>query len=235
MGGTTLAEMGSMGASVATIAVGEQMRECAVALEEITGVPYTLFDRLTGLEPNDRFLSYLSKLSGQQVPAKSRRLRSQLQDAMLDGHFFFGGKKVAIGAEPDLLLALGAWLTEMGCEIQSAVTTTQSPALAQLDVAEVLIGDLEDLEHGAAGCDLLVTHSHGRQAAARLKIPFHRAGLPLFDRLGAGHQLSVGYRGTRRLIFDIGNLFLADEHHVTPDTWQLPEASLQAVAQASSI
>lgn len=235
MGGTTLAEMRAMGASVATIAVGEQMRECAVALEEITGVPYTLFDRLTGLEPNDRFLSYLSKLSGQQVPAKSRRLRSQLQDAMLDGHFFFGGKKVAIGAEPDLLLALGAWLTEMGCEIQSAVTTTQSPALAQLDVAEVLIGDLEDLERGAAGCDLLVTHSHGRQAAARLKIPFHRAGLPLFDRLGAGHQLSVGYRGTRRLIFDIGNLFLADEHHVTPDTWQLPEASLQAVAQASSI
>jgi len=235
MGGTTLAEMRSMGASVATIAVGEQMRECAVALEEITGVPYTLFDRLTGLEPNDRFLSYLSKLSGQQVPAKSRRLRSQLQDAMLDGHFFFGGKKVAIGAEPDLLLALGAWLSEMGCEIQSAVTTTQSPALAQFDVAEVLIGDLEDLEHGAAGCDLLVTHSHGRQAAARLKIPFHRAGLPLFDRLGAGHQLSVGYRGTRRLIFDIGNLFLADEHHVSPDTWQLPEASLQAVAQASSI
>lgn len=232
MGGTTLAEMRSMGASVATIAVGEQMRECAVALEEITGVPYTLFDRLTGLEPNDRFLSYLSKLSGQQVPAKSRRLRSQLQDAMLDGHFFFGGKKVAIGAEPDLLLALGAWLIEMGCEIQSAVTTTQSAGLAQLDVAEVLIGDLEDLERGAAGCDLLVTHSHGRQAAARLKIPFHRAGLPLFDRLGAGHQLSVGYRGTRRLIFDIGNLFLADEHHVTPDTWQLPEASLQAVAQA---
>jgi nitrogenase molybdenum-iron protein NifN len=232
MGGTTLAEMRAMGASIATIAVGEQMRECAVALEEITGVPYTMFERLTGLEPNDRFLAHLAKLSGAPVPAKSRRLRSQLQDAMLDGHFFFGGKKVAIGAEPDLLLALAAWLLEMGCEIKSAVTTTQSAALAQLAIAEVLIGDLEDLEKGAAGCDLLITHSHGRQAAQRLQIPFHRAGLPLFDRLGAGHQLSVGYRGTRRLIFDIGNLFLADVHHVTPDTWQLPQSSLQAVAQA---
>lgn len=232
MGGTTLEQVRAMGASVATIAVGEQMRGCAAALEEITGVPYTLFDRLTGLDANDRFLAHLAQLSGQPVPAKCRRLRSQLQDAMLDGHFFFGGKKVAIGAEPDLLFALGAWLLEMGCEIASAVTTTQSAALDALAVEEVLIGDLEDLEKGAAGCDLLITHSHGRQAAERLQIPFHRAGLPLFDRLGAGHQLSVGYRGTRRLIFDIGNLFLADQHHVTPDTWQLPQSSLQAVAQA---
>ena len=43
-----------------------------------------------------------------------------------------------------------------------------------------------------------------------MKIPFYRMGLPMFDRLGAGHQLSVGYRGTRDLIFDIGNLFMAD-------------------------
>ncbi|MGV8891555.1 MAG: nitrogenase iron-molybdenum cofactor biosynthesis protein NifN [Burkholderiaceae bacterium] len=232
MGGTTLDEMRSMGTSVATIAVGEQMRECAVALENITGVPYTLFERLTGLEPNDRFLAYLAQLSGLPVPAKQRRLRSQLLDAMLDGHFFFGGKKVAIAAEPDLLVALGMWLLEMGCEIKSAITTTHSAALEQMPIDSVLIGDLEDLENGAAGCDLMITHSHGRQAAARLHIPFHRAGLPLFDRLGAGHQLSVGYRGTRGLIFEIGNLLLGHEHQIHPETWQLPETSLQAVAQA---
>ena len=44
------------------------------------------------------------ELSGRPVPAKYRRQRSQLVDAMLDGHFYFGGKSVAIGAEPDLLL-----------------------------------------------------------------------------------------------------------------------------------
>jgi nitrogenase molybdenum-iron protein NifN len=233
MGGTPLAGMRALGASIATIAVGEQMRASAAALEEIAGVPYTLFERLTGLEANDRLLAYLAELSGQPVPARQRRLRSQLQDAMLDGHFFFGSKKVAIGAEPDLLVALAAWLLEMGCEIVSAVTTTQSAAFAALPIDEVLIGDLEDLERNALGCDLLITHSHGRQAAARLRIPFHRAGLPLFDRLGAGHQLSVGYRGTRRLIFDIGNLFLADEHHVHPDSWQLPQSTLNAVAEAA--
>lgn len=234
MGGTTLSEARSLGASVATIAIGEQMRGSAQALEEITGVPFVLFDRLTGLEANDRFLSYLSKLSGTPVAPKYRRLRSQLQDAMLDGHFFFSGRKVAIGAEPDLLTTLAAWLMEMGCEIPCAVTTTASPAFAQLPIAEVLIGDLEDLEHGAAQCDLMITHSHGRQVAQHLHIPFHRAGLPLFDVLGAGHKLSVGYRGTRGLIFEIGNLLMAGHHAEGPDSWRLPQSTLSAVAAAAA-
>jgi nitrogenase molybdenum-iron protein NifN len=71
----------------------------------------------------------------------------------------------------------------------------------------------------ASGADLLVTHSHGRQASERLGIPLFRAGLPVFDRLGAGHQLSVGYRGTRNLIFEVGNLFIANAHEPTPTTW----------------
>ena len=105
-----------------------------------------------------------------------------------------------------------SWLAEMGCEIAAAVTTTQSPLLEKMPAEEVLIGDLEDLEKRAAGCDLLITHSHGRQAAERLGIPFFRMGLPLFDRLGAAHQLSVGYRGTRDLVFEVGNLFIENLH-----------------------
>ena len=224
LGGTTLAEVRSMGSSVITIAVGEQMRSCAVALEACTGVGYELFDRLTGLEPNDRLLMTLSRISGRPVPIKFRRQRSQLVDAMLDGHFFFGGKKIAIGAEPDLLWATAIWLAEMGCELTALVTTTKSPVLSELLAEEVVIGDLEDLELRAKGCDLLITHSHGRQAAERLDIPFFRMGIPMFDRLGSAHQLSVGYRGTRRLIFEIGNMFLASGHENHPGSWPLPAA-----------
>ena len=192
-------------------------------LEARTGVVSTVFDRLTGLEANDRFLMHLSELSGKPVPLKYRRLRSQLVDAMLDGHFYFGGKKVALGAEPDLLWALGSFMAEMGCEIAAAVTTTQSPLLEKMPCAEVLIGDLEDLELRAKGCDLLVTHSHGRMASERLGIPLFRVGLPCFDRLGANHKLSVGYRGTRDLIFQIGNVFLEHAHENAPDSWPLPD------------
>jgi len=231
MGGTTMADLAAMGESAATLAIGEQMRASAIELEARTGVPYFLFDRLTGLEANDRFMACLSTVSGVPVPAKYRRQRSQLQDAMLDAHFFCGGKKIAIGAEPDLLFALSKSLSEMGCVIECAVSTTDSPALKNVPAENVLLGDLEDLEKGAAECDLLITHSHGRQAAARLDIPFHRAGLPLFDRLGAAHCLSVGYRGTRTLIFAIGNLFLANGHTAHPGQWSLPETSICEFAE----
>lgn len=232
LGGTTLEEIRGMGASVATLAVGEQMREAAEALERIAGVPFTLFERLTGLECNDRFLTALSRISGRPVPAKYRRQRSQLLDAMLDGHFYTGGRKVAIGAEPDLLLAVGSLLVEMGATLECAVTTTHSAALEKLPAEKVLIGDLEDLENGAGGCDVLVTHSHGRQAAERLKKPLFRVGFPVFDRVGNSHRLLVGYRGTRTLVCEVANLMLEHLPHPGPDAWPLPEVSCQMAANA---
>jgi nitrogenase molybdenum-iron protein NifN len=66
---------------------------------------------------------------------------------------------------------------------------------------------------------LIITHAHGRQAAERLGKPFLRLGLPVFDRLGAGHQMTVGYRGTRDLIFTIGNLFIESAHEPDEKTW----------------
>ena len=217
IGGTTLSEVAAMNKSCVTIAIGEQMRASATELERKAKIPFVVFDRLTGLEANDRFLSYLSWLTDIPVPAKFRRHRSQLQDAMLDAHFACGGKKVGIAAEPDLLWALACTLHDMGCSIDCAVTTTDSPILEKMPCKEVLIGDLEDLELGAKECDILVTHSHGRQASARLNIPLYRAGMPSFDRLGAAHKLSVGYRGTRTLIFDIANLFIANAPDLQPN------------------
>jgi nitrogenase molybdenum-iron protein NifN len=219
LGGITVAQIRRMGSALCTVAIGEQMHGAAITLEHRTGVPYKLFKRLTGLSVNDELMAYLSNMSGVPVPQKYRRQRSQLVDAMLDGHFHFGGKRVALAAEPDLLSTMAHWLHEMGCEVQAAITTTQSPALESLPVDEVLIGDLEDLEMRASGADLLITHSHGRQASERLGIPLFRIGIPVFDRLGAGHQVTVGYRGTRDLIFAVGNLFLADVHEPSPATW----------------
>ncbi|MCA6111305.1 nitrogenase iron-molybdenum cofactor biosynthesis protein NifN [Bradyrhizobium cenepequi] len=225
IGGIGVDEVASMGQSSWTIAIGAQMRRAAEAMQAKTGVPFRLFERLCGLIPNDEFIAFLSEISGRPVPAKYRRQRGQLADAMLDAHFHIGGRKLAIGAEPDLLFDLSSMLHELGAQVTAAVTTTQSPVLERIGTKEVLIGDLEDLEELARtrDCDLLITHSHGRQAAARLKIPFYRAGFPMFDRIGAGHQLSVGYRGTRDAIFSIANLVIADRdenHQPTPDSWR---------------
>ncbi|MGD0633345.1 MAG: nitrogenase iron-molybdenum cofactor biosynthesis protein NifN [Beijerinckiaceae bacterium] len=231
IGGISVEDIARMGCASWTIAIGEQMRPAAEAMMKKTNVPFRLFDRLCGLAPNDDLFMFLSEISRKPVPSKYRRQRGQLVDAMLDGHFHIGGRSLAIGAEPDLLFAISTMLHEMGAKVAAAVTTTHSPILARVETENVLIGDLEDLETQAKtrGCDLLITHSHGRQAAKRLGIPFFRMGLPMFDRLGAGHLLSVGYRGTRDLIFQISNLLMADaEHHhePTPDTWRSPAEAL---------
>ena len=229
LGGISIEQIRRMGSACWTVAIGEQMRGGAITLEHHTGIPYKLFDRLTGLAANDELMRFLSEISGVPVPKKYRRQRSQLIDAMLDGHFYFGGKRVAIAAEPDLLFAFSHWLHEMGCIIQAAVTTAESPVLETIPVDEVLVGDLEDLETLSAEADLIVTHSHGRQAAERLGLPLLRIGIPIFDRLGAGQQVTVGYRGTRNLIFEVGNLFLANVHEPTPESWILKHQEYDAL------
>ena len=234
LGGTTLEQIRAAGASVLTLGVGEQIREAAEALQSIAGTPLEIFDRLTGLEVNDRFLQRLAQVSGRPVPAKYRRQRSQLLDAMLDGHFYTGGIKVAIAAEPDLLLAVGSLLHEMGAQLHCCVSTTKSASHALLPADTVILGDLEDLEKGAADCDLLITHSHGRQAAERLNKPLLRIGFPMFDRIGNAHRCQVGYRGTMALIFEIANLMIAQIGHHHATDWPLTPEALRAATTATA-
>jgi nitrogenase molybdenum-iron protein NifN len=206
------------------------MRPAAEALQRRCGVPCTVFDRLTGLTATDALVRLLSEIAGLPVPPKIRRQRSQLVDAMLDGHFHFGKVRVAVAAEPDLLFAVAMMLTEMGAELAVAVTTTHSPLLERLPVSEVLIGDLDDFERQAeaSACDLLLTHSHGRQAAERLGKPLFRIGIPMFDRVGNAHICHVGYRGTRNLVYAVGNLLIEQQPHQGPQDWPLPAAARSA-------
>jgi len=218
-GGTPVADIENLGAACHCIALGEHMRHPAEALRRKTGLAFTLFPTLTGLAASDRLVTLLARLSGRPVPASIRCHRSQLQDAMLDGHFHFGGRKIAVAAEPDLLYQMASFFTEMGAEVPVAIASTPDNPILDAVPAEVMVGDLGDLEERAAGVDLLVSHAHGRQASERLGIPLFRVGFPIFDRLGAQHRRSALYEGTRDLIFEVANtLIAADHHHVTPES-----------------
>ncbi|MEH1809232.1 nitrogenase iron-molybdenum cofactor biosynthesis protein NifN [Nostoc sp.] len=209
--GTTLAQLRSIGSSVFTLALGDSMRAGAQILEQRFNIPYEVFSELTGLTAVDKFLQALADISGVSVPEKYRRQRRQLQHVMLENHFYFGCKRVALALEPDLLWSTVAFLRSLGVEIHAAVTTTRFPLLEKLPIKSVTIGDLEDFEQLAVGSDLLITNSHGVAIAQRLKIPLYRQGIPIFDRLDYGQFTKVGYRGTMQLLFDIGNLFLEQE------------------------
>ncbi|TIN74964.1 nitrogenase iron-molybdenum cofactor biosynthesis protein NifN [Mesorhizobium sp.] len=216
-GGTSVEDIRELGAVEHCIAIGEHMRRPAEVLHKVTGVPYVLFETLTGLKSADQFFSLLSGISGEPVPTGVCRRRAQLQDALLDGHFHFGGKKIAIAAEPDQLYQFATFFVDMGSEIAAAVTTTDmSQILQEVPAESIQIGDLGDLEALAGGADLLVTHSHGRQASQRLGIPLMRVGFPVFDRLGSQHKLSILYQGTRDLVFEVANMFQANRHAPTP-------------------
>ena len=207
-GGVTLDEIRGAGRSAATLYVGDSLARAALKLKESFGIPAYGFGSLTGLAEVDRFMAALSALCGRPVPAEQRRWRSRLADAMVDSHYQFGGKKVALALEADHLMGMTRFLAGMGCQIQAALAATRTRGLDALPSATVQVGDLEDLETAAVGADLLVANSNGRQAAARLGVKAHlRTGLPVFDRLGAHHKIWVGYRGTMNLVFEVANLF----------------------------
>ncbi len=212
-GGTSLTQLQSLPNSLFTLALGESMRPAATILQERFHTDYQVFPSLAGLEAVDQFLWKLSQISGVPVPPKYLRQRRQLQDAMLDTHFYFGGKRIAIALEPDLLYQTSWLLQSMGTEIIAAVTTTKSAILEDLPLETVIIGDLEDLENllGDNPVDLLITNSQGKTLAQKRQCPLYRLGYPIFDRLGNNQRCLVGYRGTMQFLFDVGNVFLESE------------------------
>jgi nitrogenase molybdenum-cofactor synthesis protein NifE len=210
-GGIPVEEIRKAGRSVATLYVGDSLAKAARALEVRFGVPAYGFTSATGLAEVDALVATLAAISGRPVPAAQRRWRSRLMDAMVDSHYQFGRKKVALALEADQLKSLSRFLAGMGCEIQAAIAATRTRGLDAIPSPLVFVGDLEDLEEAAKGADLLVANSNGRQAAARASVKAHlRAGVPVFDRLGAHLRTWAGYRGTLNLVFEVANLFQAN-------------------------
>ncbi len=210
-GGIPINRIRMAGRSVATLYIGDSLCKAAQQLKDKFGIQAFGFTSLTGLAETDQFMETLVAISGNPVPEKYRRWRSRLMDAMVDSHYQFGLKKVALALESDNLKTITNFLAGMGCEIQAALSATRTRGLDALPTANVFVGDLEELEEAAKGADLLVANSNGRQAAAKLKIGAHlRAGVPVFDRLGAHQKVWCGYRGTMNLLFEVANLFQAN-------------------------
>lgn len=216
LGGTPKEEVAAMGESIATLVIGRSMTQAADLLKERTGVPDFRFDHLMGIDAADAFTQTLATLSDQAVPASVERQRAQLQDAMVDSHFMAGFARVAVAADPDMLLGLSALLHGVGAEIVAATAPVKTDCLSDLPCRQVRVGDLEDLERDAAAAraQVVVGSSHCASLAERLGLPLLRAGFPLYDRVGAYAQTWIGYRGGRRTLFDFANLILGQHHEI---------------------
>ncbi|MET0015481.1 MAG: nitrogenase iron-molybdenum cofactor biosynthesis protein NifN [Sedimenticola sp.] len=213
IGGTDVSELLTLGDAKATLVIGRSMSKAADQLNKLTGVPDYRFDHLMGLDAVDHLIDTLHQVSGEPVPEKLERQRAQLQDAMLDCHFMTGMARIAVAADPDLLIAFSQMLESVGADTVTAVSPVNAPVLQQVPAEKVKVGDLEDLEKMAteSGAELLIANSHGVESAQRLAIPLLRTGFPQYDTLGGYQKCWIGYRGTRQTLFDIANIILTLE------------------------
>ncbi|MDD2320658.1 MAG: bifunctional nitrogenase iron-molybdenum cofactor biosynthesis protein NifEN [Geobacteraceae bacterium] len=211
VGGIPVDRIRQAGRSAATLYIGDSLAKAARKLTERLDIPAYGFTSITGFAEVDLFMETLAAISGRPLPEKFRRQRSRLMDAMVDSHYQFGNKRITLALEGDLLKVMMNFLAGMGCRIQSALSATRVRGLDALPAENVYVGDLEDLEGVLADSSLLVANSNGRQAAAKMGgIPHLRAGLPVFDRLGAHQKMWVGYKGTMNLLFETANIFQAN-------------------------
>lgn len=217
-GGVSREEIEGMADSAATLVIGRSMARAADALQAQTGTPDFRFDQLIGLPACDAFTQILSDISGRPVPEIFGRKRAQLTDAMVDCQFQFGGAKVGIAADSDLLAALVDFFHGMGAHVVAAVASARAARLAELPIEDVVVGDLEDFEilTRAREADLIVTNSHGAEVARRTGAALLRAGFPIYDSYGAHADPWIGYGGTRRLIFAAANLLASHYQELRP-------------------
>ncbi len=204
-GGTTLEDLGRMGGSAYTIALGMSMEPAAQLLKRKHGIEYQVFESAAGISSSDALMRTLSRISGMPVPRKYERQRAILVDAMRDAHAFFGGEKAYIALEPDLAVQISVVIDEMGGVVEQAVIPSLSPAADRIRARDVRIGDLFSI-NGA--CDLLVANSHGESTAKRIGAPLYEIGFPVCKSFGYTSKTTVGYRGTLAMIHEIANLLM---------------------------
>ena len=217
-GGTGLDDVARMGHSAATLVIGRSLGRAADLLHARTGVADYRFDNLIGLAASDAFSNALGTIANSATPRAIARKRAQLQDAMVDCQFQFGGARIAIAADADLCASLVTFFAEMGADVVAAVASARAPQLAELPLDNVVIGDLEDLEWLARdrNADLIVTNSHGADIARRLGAALLRAGFPIYDSYGAYAESFVGYGGGRRTLFRAADLLAANYQELRP-------------------
>ena len=129
-------------------------------------------------------------------------------DAMVDSHYAFSGKRVALALEADHLKGLPVPPRDGLRDRRGALRHARagSPPCRPRRCPSATSRTSRSRPRGGPGR----REPNGRQAVAKLGVKAHlRTGVPVFDRLGAHQKVWVGYRGTMNLVFEVANLFQA--------------------------
>ncbi|MGC2424632.1 MAG: nitrogenase iron-molybdenum cofactor biosynthesis protein NifE [Nitrospirota bacterium] len=204
-GGVPVSKVCAAGTASFTIAIGGSLLKAARTLRKTCGIPYIMFDSITGLSSCDRFFRKLSEIAGRPPHERYLRERRILIDGMRDAAFFFGGKKFALAQESDAAIGLSALIGEMGGETKLAVVPVETQSSAKINARKVVVGDFGSINGES---DMLIANSHGAMTAKALGAAHLQWGFPVFERLGHTAELSAGYKGTLNMLNMIGNALM---------------------------
>ncbi|MDI6644568.1 MAG: nitrogenase component 1 [Methanobacteriaceae archaeon] len=218
--GTTIKQIRDTAYSKATIALSNHANSAGVFLEKEFGVKLFNLPTPIGLRATDEFIETLVKLKNNQISKTLKIHRGQLLDAMVDAHAYNYNRKVAIYGEPDMVVGLTRFTSELGMIPAVVCTGTECNKFKQeielissQDGHEIQIisgGDQYDLHQKVKEeeIEILMGNSYSARIAKEENIPLIRIGFPVFDRIGAQRIKIVGYRAGLSLLDLITNTII---------------------------
>ncbi len=231
-GGTTVAELIDAGNSKHSIALGEwATKDAAVKLENKCKVKFSINDLPIGLKATDRFIQALSKFGGVKVASEINDERGRLLDVITDMHQYFYGKRVALWGDPDHLIPLVEFLTDLDMKPVYIVSGTQGKDFNKR-IEKALDGRVPEAQYKNGPqadmflmhqwiknepVDLLIGNTYGKYISRDENIPFIRMGFPIMDRIGHSYFPFVGYMGGIRLLEKILNAFMDKQDAECPE------------------
>lgn len=220
-GGTPIASIKGMGTALLSIEFGRCLTDSMSAsniLEDRFNVRSRRLGTPIGLRETDIFMNALEEITSRKTPVKYELERGRLVDSYVDGHKYVSGKKAVIYGDPDMVVGLASFLTEIGIKPALCATGAKSQHFKTAikavteeildEPSEVLDNvDFFDIEETAEKIspDLLLGSSKGYKLARKWNIPLVRLGFPIHDRFGAQRICQLGYKGTQDLFDTIVN------------------------------
>jgi nitrogenase molybdenum-iron protein beta chain len=220
-GGVTVEAMSTTGDSKFTFALGSfSSEDAAIELNNKCDVDFEVLDLPVGISATDRYIQALRDFAHADVPDLITDERGRLVDIMTDMNQYFYQKKVAIAGDPDQVIPLTEFMTNIGMKPVHVLTGTPGKKF-DLRIKGIVkdvvpnanvksFSDLFELHQWIKNepVDLLIGNTYCKYIARAEDIPFIRYGWPILDRIGHSYFPTVGYMGGIRLLEKIIDVLL---------------------------
>ncbi len=208
-GGTKIKDIISAGDSIATLALGPiASGPGAKLLDQKCKVPCEILKLPIGIRATDELVDRLRMLAGVVVPESLSDERGQAVDVITDMQQYFHGKKAALIGDPDHMVSLAEFLTDIGMKVRHVVTGTPGKKFEKR-IKEICGEDVNVKESGDyfymhqliknEKPDIIFGNTYAKYIARDEDIPLIRVSFPIYDRVGHQYSPITGYKGALRL------------------------------------